>query len=194
MTNVSKIGSADLAHILAKTREAADRGSPGPLSTGEALTAALVLNRPDWLIAMEYTIAEAIERIGPEWVRLIPTAAKQFKQESEAAEYKTAIKAHEARLAELDARRQSEDETIDFSAKYVTSGSAPGYRDVHLTFDLVPIGDGPKPTIRTMLRIRPEDAETVVWNITDVHRFAWRNGAPIDVKPDEQRPRWIDGR
>lgn len=30
MTNVSKIGSADLAHILAKTREAADRGSPGP--------------------------------------------------------------------------------------------------------------------------------------------------------------------
>ncbi len=194
MTNVSKIGSADLAHILAKTREAADRGSPGPLSTGEALMAALVLNRPDWLIAMEYTIAEAIERISPEWVRLIPTAAKQFKQESEAAEYKTAIKAHEARLAELHARRQSEDETIDFSAKYVTSGSAPGYRDVHLTFDLVPIGDGPKPTIRTMLRIRPEDAETVVWNITDVHRFAWRNGAPIDAKPDEQRPRWIDGR
>jgi len=194
MTNVSKIGSADLAHILAKTREAADRGSPGPLSTGEALMAALVLNRPDWLIAMEYTIAEAIERIGPEWVRLIPTAAKQFKQESEAAEYKTAIKAHEARLAELNARRQSEDEPINFSAKYVTSGSAPGYRDVHLTFDLVPIGDGPKPTIRTMLRIRPEDAETVVWNITDVHRFAWRNGAPIDAKPDEQRPRWIDGR
>jgi hypothetical protein len=194
MTNVSKIGSADLAHILAKTREAADRGSPGPLSTGEALMAALVLNRPDWLIAMEYTIAEAIERIGPEWVRLIPTAAKQFKQESEAAEYKSAIKAHEARLAELTARQQLEDETIDFSAKYVTSGSAPGYRDVHLTFDLVPIGDGPKPTIRTMLRIRPEDAETVVWNITDVHRFAWRNGAPIDAKPDEQRPRWIDGR
>jgi hypothetical protein len=194
MTNVSKIGSADLAHILAKTREAADRGSPGPLSTGEALMAALVLNRPDWLIAMEYTIAEAIERIGPEWVRLIPTAAKQFKQESEAAEYKTAIKAHEARLAELNARQQSEDEPINFSAKYVTSGSAPGYRDVHLTFDLVPIGDGPKPTIRTMLRIRPEDAETVVWNITDVHRFAWRNGAPIDAKPDEQRPRWIDGR
>jgi len=194
MTNVSKIGSADLAHILAKTREAADHGSPGPLSTGEALMAALVLNRPDWLIAMEYTIAEAIERIGPEWVRLIPTAAKQFKQESEAAEYKTAIKAHEARLAELNARQQSEDEPINFSAKYVTSGSAPGYRDVHLTFDLVPIGDGPKPTIRTMLRIRPEDAETVVWNITDVHRFAWRNGAPIDAKPDEQRPRWIDGR
>ena len=194
MTNVSKIGSADLAHILAKTREAADRGSPGPLSTGEALMAALVLNRPDWLIAMEYTIAEAIERIGPEWVRLIPTAAKQFKQESEAAEYKIAIKAHEARLAEFAARQQSEDETIEFSAKYVTSGSAPGYRDVHLTFDLVPIGDGPKPTIRTMLRIRPEDAETVVWNITDVHRFAWRNGAPIDAKPEEQRPRWIDGR
>jgi hypothetical protein len=28
--------------------------------------------------------------------------------------------------------------------------------------------------------------------VVDVHRFAWRNGAPIDVKPDEQRPSWID--
>lgn len=194
MTNVSKIGSADLAHILAKTREAADRGGSGPLSTGEALMAALVLNRPDWLIAMEYTIAEAIERIGPEWVRLIPAAAKQFKQESQAAEYKIAVKAHEAGLAEFTARQPSEDETIEFSAKYVTSGSAPGYRDVRLTFDLVPIGDGPKPTIRTTLHIRPEDAEPVVGNITDVHRFAWRNDTPIDAKPDEQRPRWIDGR
>jgi hypothetical protein len=191
MSDDSTIGSADLAHILAKTRAAAERGGPGPLSTGEALMAALVLNRPDWLIAMEYTIADAIERVGPEWARLIPAAAKQFKQESDAAEYRAAILAHEARLTKFTARQQSEDETIDFSTKFVRSGSAPGYRDVHLTFDLVPMGDGPKPTIRATLFVRPEDAETVVIDITDVHRFAWRKGPPIDAKPDEQRPQWI---
>jgi hypothetical protein len=189
----STIGSPDLEHILAKTRAAAEIGRPGPLSTGEALMAALVLNRPDWLIAMEYTIAEAIERIGPEWARLIPAAAKQFKQESKVAEYEAATKAHESRLSKFASRQQG-DEAIDFSAKFVTSGGAPGYRDVSLTFDLVPIGDGPKPTIRARLRVRPEDAEPIVGDITDVHRNAWKNGQPIDAKPDEQRPRWIDGR
>jgi len=194
MSDNSTIGSPDLAHILAKTRAAAERGSPGPLSTGEALMAALVLNRPDWLIALEYTIAEAIERVGPEWARLIPAAAKQFRQASEAAEYRAAIQAHEARLTKFIARQKSEDETIRFSAKFVTSGSAPGYRDVHLTFDLVPMGDGPKPTIRATLIVRPEDAETVVSDITVVHRFAWRKGPPLDAKPDEQRPQWIGPR
>jgi hypothetical protein len=191
MTTVSNIGSADLAHILAKTRDA-DAGGLGALSTGEALAAALILNRPDWLLTMSYTIAEALERIGPEWVRLIPAAAKQFKQEREAAEYQAAIQEHEARLAKFTARADAQDETLEFSATFVTSGSAPGYRDVYLTFDLVPTGDGPKPTIRTGLRIRAEDGETVVREITDVHRFAWRKGRPIDVKPDEQRPTWID--
>ena len=57
----------------------------------------------------------------------------------------------------------------------------------------MPIGGGPKSTIRAALRIRLEDAETVVREIADVHRFAWREGKPIDLKPGEQRPRWIDG-
>ncbi len=104
----STIGSPDLEHILAKTRAAAEIGRPGPLSTGEALMAALVLNRPDWLIAMEYTIAEAIERIGPEWARLIPAAAKQFKQESKVAEYEAATKAHESRLSKFASRQQGD--------------------------------------------------------------------------------------
>jgi phenylpropionate dioxygenase-like ring-hydroxylating dioxygenase large terminal subunit len=190
MTTVSKMGSPDLAQILAKTRDA-DAGGLGALSTGEALAAALVLNRPDWLAAMNYTIAEAIERVGPEWIRLIPAAAKQFNRESEEAAYETAEKARQAKLAEFTARR-ADDKTIDCSATFVTSGNAPGYRDVSLTFDLRPIGDNR--TMRTTVRIRPEDGETVVREITDVHRFAWRNGAPIDAKPDEQRPRWIDGR
>ncbi len=49
--------------ILAATQTAAF-GAPGPVSTGEALAAALILNRPDWLSSMKYTIAEALERIG----------------------------------------------------------------------------------------------------------------------------------
>ncbi len=193
MTNVSKIGNDDLAHILAKTRDAA-AGGIDALSTGEALAAALILNRPDWLIAMKYTIAEAIERIGLDWVRLIPAASKQFKQEREAAEYEAALAKHQVQLAKFTERADAEDEVIEFSTTFVTSGSAPGYRDVYLRFDLVPTGDGPKPTIKAGLRIRPEDAETIVGDIMDVHRFAWRKGPPIDAKPEEQRPKWIDGR
>jgi hypothetical protein len=193
MTTESKIGSADLAQILAKTRDAA-AGGLGALSTGEALAAALVLNRPDWLAAMNYTIAEAIERIGPEWIRLIPAAAKQFNRDSEEAAYQAAEKARQAQLAEFTARRQADDKIIECSATFVTSGSAPGYRDLYLTFDLKPIGVEPPRTMRAKLRLLPNDGETVVREITDVHRFAWRNGAPIDAKAGEQRPRWIDGR
>lgn len=194
MTNLSKIGSDELAHIIAKTREAADLGRPGPLSTGEALMAALVLNRSDWLISMEYTIAEAIERVGPTWARLIPAAAKEFKREVEAAAAEAATQAHEAQVARITALRQGDEETLDFSAKLVTSGSAPGYRDVNLTFDLVPMGDRPKTPIRTRLYVGWEDCERVVSDIADVHRFAWRHDKPIDAKPDEQRPSWIDSR
>lgn len=36
---------------------------PGYLSTGEAVTAALVLNRADWLKKLNYTMAEAVYRL-----------------------------------------------------------------------------------------------------------------------------------
>ena len=55
----------DFKHMLKTARYAAD-GGINAMSTGEALAAALVLNRPDWLAAKNYTIAEAIDRIGPE--------------------------------------------------------------------------------------------------------------------------------
>jgi hypothetical protein len=193
MTTQSKIGSADFAQILAKTRDAA-AGGLGALSTGEALAAALVLNRPDWLASMNYTIAEAIERIGPEWIRLIPAAAKQFNRDSEETAYQAAEKARQAQLAEFTARRQADDKIIECSATFITSGSAPGYRDLYLTFDLKPIGVEPPQIMRAQLRVLPEDGETVVREITDVHRLAWRKGPPIDAKAGEQRPRWIDGR
>lgn len=70
--------ASDLHHILTKSRDAA-RGGFRALSTGEKLAAALVLNRADWLAEMNYTIAEALDRIGPEWARLVPEAERQLK-------------------------------------------------------------------------------------------------------------------
>ena len=53
-------------------------------STGEKLASALVLNRPDWIASMDYTLAEAIDRVGPEWLALIPTAERTLRDEDEA--------------------------------------------------------------------------------------------------------------
>lgn len=61
----------ELQHIITKSRDA-KRGCFGVLSTSEKLAAALVLNRADWLAEMPYTLAEAIERVGPKWLALIP--------------------------------------------------------------------------------------------------------------------------
>lgn len=193
MVGESMVGSSELAHILAKTRDAAAHG-PGALSTGEALAAALVLNRPDWLIAMKYTLAEAIGRIGPEWTALIPAAARQFEKEGNAAQYEDAMKEQRARLAQFSKSREVENAVLQFAAKFVTAGSAPGYRDVYLTFDLEPIGVEPKHTMRARIALRPQDGEEIAREIADVHRLAWKRGNPIDASPDEARPRWLDER
>jgi hypothetical protein len=71
-----------LQHIITKARDA-KHGGFGVLSTGEKLAAALVLNRPDWLAEMNYTLAEAIERVGPQWLALIPEAARVLEYEDE---------------------------------------------------------------------------------------------------------------
>lgn len=52
-------------------------------STGEKLAAALVLNRQDWLYEMNYTIAEAIDRVGTDWVAVIPLVEKTLKANNE---------------------------------------------------------------------------------------------------------------
>jgi hypothetical protein len=55
-------------HLLSKARDA-KRGGHGAWtvqSTGERVAVALVLSRADWLAEMDYSIAEAIERTGPE--------------------------------------------------------------------------------------------------------------------------------
>jgi hypothetical protein len=66
----------DLAHIVRVTLEAKRMGSLGPHSTGEKLASALVLNRADWLTSMDYTIAEAIDRIGMEWASRLRQAER----------------------------------------------------------------------------------------------------------------------
>lgn len=46
-----------------------DRTGWGVLSTGEKLYVALAANRPDLLNAINYTIAEAMQRVGDDWCR-----------------------------------------------------------------------------------------------------------------------------
>ena len=65
---------ANLQHIQAACKHAAQHGPDG-LDTRGALAAALVLNRADWLQRMDCSIAEALERIGPDWSTLIPAVS-----------------------------------------------------------------------------------------------------------------------
>lgn len=72
----------EFLHLLHKAREALrDDAAWFVQSTGERLAVALVLNRAEWLQQMEYSIAEAFERIGPNWVSVIPQVAKLLASE-----------------------------------------------------------------------------------------------------------------
>ncbi len=70
--------SSDYTHLLEKARDALECGEDAwrCQSTGERLAVALVLNRADWLASMDYTIAEAIDRIGIEWAALLPAVER----------------------------------------------------------------------------------------------------------------------
>jgi hypothetical protein len=70
-------------HLLRKARDAKSRGYEAwaVQSTGEKVAVALVLNRADWLSTIQYTITEAIERSGMEWVAIIPQVARQLADE-----------------------------------------------------------------------------------------------------------------
>lgn len=176
-----------MTHILAKVGDAA-AGGVGALSTGEALMAAPVLNRPDWLAKMGYTIAEAIDRVGAEWTAIIPQVARQF--ENEQARKVDADKAAQDALALAAARREPGSDEIDCAATLVTTGCALGYRDASFTFDLLPYGS--KRSIRVRMRVRPEDGEPIAAHLREVHELAWRRHAPLDVQPGETRPQWLE--
>ncbi len=70
-------------HLLRKARDAKRGGHDawGVQSTGEKVAVALVLNRADWLAEIDYTMPEAIERSGMEWVAIIPQVARQLSEE-----------------------------------------------------------------------------------------------------------------
>ncbi|MEB1944335.1 hypothetical protein VDR83_21355 [Xanthomonas campestris pv. campestris] len=72
----------NLQRTIEVARAAARMGGPGPLSTGEALTAALVLNRTDWLAKMDYTIAEALDRIDSDTVQHLRDAERALRGEA----------------------------------------------------------------------------------------------------------------
>lgn len=77
------MSDAEFRHLLGKCRDAKHGGKQAwnVQSTGERVAVALVLNRADWLASIDYTIAEAIDRTGPEWVRMIPAIEKMLKEE-----------------------------------------------------------------------------------------------------------------
>ncbi|MCC5093432.1 MULTISPECIES: hypothetical protein [Xanthomonas] len=71
----------NLQRTIEIARAAARLGEPGPLSTGEALTAALVLNRHDWLADMGYTVAQALDRIDSDTVQHLRDAERELSLE-----------------------------------------------------------------------------------------------------------------
>lgn len=177
---------SELEQIVAKSRHASASGI-GVLSTGEKLAAALVLNRPDWLAQMNYTLAEAIERVGAEWLALIPEASRRLADEAAHAGQQAEVERAEAILA-----RPEPVEDPEFWTSLVTCGEAPGYRDASFTFDMTAAGSSR--TQRARIHVRPKDAERIVGHLRHVHRFAWHDprSRPLDAKPDERRPSWID--
>ncbi len=80
------MSDAEFRHLLGKARdaEAGGDGAWSVQSTGEKLAVALVLNRFDWLQKMDYTMAEALDRVGAEWIGMIPAVARVIRDTREA--------------------------------------------------------------------------------------------------------------
>lgn len=108
-------------------------------------------------------------------------------------EWRPELVVRKAETAALEkASRKAEDVgQVDMLAMLVTYGCAPGYRDANLVFDLKLL-DGVGAQFRADLRIRPQDAESIVRHLRDVHELAWRQGSPLDAEPGEKRPAWIN--
>lgn len=179
-------------HLMGKVRDAAMSGI-NAMSTGEALAVALVLNRHDWLAQCGYTMAQALDRLDPDTIPLIPWAAKVWEQEVGQVQLEQQTRSEDKAVAAIVG--QHSDEPVTFTATLVTHSEAPGYRDVGLVFDVRAVGrDQPERWQRVELRIRPEDGEPIVSHIRRVHAFAWAppRARPLDSRPGESRPAWID--
>lgn len=181
-----------LTHMVSSALAAARNGF-GTLSTGEALAAALILNDHAALADRGMTIAEALDRIGPDWSALIPKASKRaLAQLGDLEQTRRQIKKQEADMRFVDFG--ADGEPVDLEAKFVTHGDAPGYRDAYITLKLVPLGlemDGPK-TVTATVRLDAVDSAKVAQSILDIHQLAWRSGnRPIDANKAEKRPTWL---
>lgn len=86
----------------------------------------------------------------------------------------------------------------DVSAALVTYGNAPGYRDASLTLDCEAIGDDRDVVgkVRLNVHLSHPDTTDLLHHLQRVLAWAWcRPGQrPLDAKPDEQRPAWLDRR
>lgn len=78
------MNDTELRHLLSKARDAkrGGRAAWDVQSTGEKVAVALVLNRADWLKAIGYSLAEAIDRTGPEWIAMVPRVERLLRDEA----------------------------------------------------------------------------------------------------------------
>ena len=76
--------TTEYKHLISKARDAkrGGRDAWAVQSTGEKVAVALVLNRADWLEDIGYTLAEAIDRMSPEWLGNIPHVERELRDEA----------------------------------------------------------------------------------------------------------------
>lgn len=178
-------------HLMDKVREAADCGI-GTMSTGEALSAALVLNRPDWLKTMGYTMAEALDRIDESTIFLLRRAERAWHEECFAAEQVRQIEEQAAVATEVLTPAKGEPK-VQLRGELVSHSFAAGYRDIDLHFDVQVMGHGREAKKhRIVLEINPKDGLEVVRQIIYAHQVAWEQSPPTDKLEGETRPAWID--
>ena len=72
--------NTELRHLVGKALDVKRGGHDtwSVQSTGEKLAVAVVLNKAEWLAEMDYTLAEAFDRIGPTWWPLLLDAQRQL--------------------------------------------------------------------------------------------------------------------
>lgn len=177
-------------HLVACARSADVAGRTTYHSTGEALAAALILDRSDWLRTMGYTMVEAIDRLDADWLALLPEATRRFQDVRAAANEALADGEATATLEQL-VGTATVGEPVEFDAKLLTAGSASGYRSATLRFALTARRLESAPTLIAELSIGAEDSAAVLAHFMDVHRQAWRGGEPIDVRAGDQKPSWL---
>jgi len=186
-----------LDHAFVKVLDAV-HGGISSQSTGEQLMAALCLNRADWFQEMNYTIAEALERVGDEWghgPRGCAESPKRARTRGRGGGGCQRSRCGRTISGTWGDRRRSRAGRCAARADFLRCnvgalrlGGAwlPGH------------GDGFRPShrerpLRVEMRLSAHDGDRVGEHLRRIHRDAWeREGrSPLDVQPGEVRPRWI---